>query len=110
MTYRICRLLDSQKLALLHFLPSEDTTTMVSPLPSLVDQKNTRRVDPEEPAETTGVYRDVWERRPLEMGELDRRLKDVIDTIDFPTDEDLDKAQERGALMREGHDLEKYGV
>ncbi|TAQ89229.1 hypothetical protein B7494_g2432 [Chlorociboria aeruginascens] len=72
-----------------------------SPLPILGDQNNRRRVDPEEPVETTGIYRDLWERKPLGKDQLDQRLKDVIDRIDFPTVEDLEQAQQRAAIRRE---------
>ncbi|KAK3942779.1 hypothetical protein QBC46DRAFT_406084 [Diplogelasinospora grovesii] len=101
MTYRICKLLDGQKLELLQRLLSDsdaaDPDTGIIPplLPILVDQSNTQRVDPEDPAETHGIYRDLWELKPLGKGELDMRLKDCIDRIDFPTDRDLDQAQER---------------
>lgn len=110
LTYRIFRLLDSQKLELLQFLLSESPPSPESsPLPILGKKINTRRIDPEEPVETTGIYRDLWERKPLGEGELDRRLKDVIDEIDFPTDEDLRQAQERGRNMRERIENELYG-
>ncbi|KAH9991313.1 hypothetical protein F4779DRAFT_249005 [Xylariaceae sp. FL0662B] len=101
MTYRIYRLLDSQKLELLQFLLSEAPPPGSSPLPILGNKNNRRRVDPEEPVEATGIYRDLWERKPLGQDELDRRLKDVIDDIDFPTDEDLEEAQERAAIRRQ---------
>ncbi|KAI1498342.1 hypothetical protein F5X99DRAFT_431797 [Biscogniauxia marginata] len=101
MTYRIYRLLDSQKLELLQFLLSEAPSPGTSPLPILEDQNNRRRVDLKEPVETTGIYRDLWERKPLGKDQMDRRLKDVIDRIDFPTDEDLEQAQERAAIRRE---------
>lgn len=109
MTYRIYRLLDSQKLELLRFLLSEEATPSgSSPLPILGNQSNRRRVDPEEPVESTGVYRDLWERKPLGEDELDRRLKDVIDTIDFPTHQDLRQAQERAIIRREQLWGERY--
>jgi hypothetical protein len=107
MTYRIYRLLDSQKLELLQFLLSEAASPGISPLPILGDENNRRRVDPEEPVETTGIYRDIWERKPLGKDELDRRLKHVIDRIDFPTDDDLYQAQERAATRREKNWLEE---
>lgn len=107
MTYRIYRLLDSQKLELIHFLLSDSDSPRTSPLPILGDEKNHRRVDPEEPVETTGIYRDLWERKPLGKDELDRRLRDVVDRIDFPTDDDLSQAQDRAAIRRERNRLEE---
>ncbi len=103
-------LLDSQKLELVQFLLSETVAPGNSPLPILGDKDNRRRVDPEEPVETTGVYRDLWERNPLGIDEQDRRLKDVIDFIDFPTDEDLEQAQDRAADRRERLLFERYGL
>ena len=110
MTYRIYRLLDGQKLELLQFLLSEAPPPGSSPLPILGDQNNRRRVDPEEPVEITGIYRDLWERKPLGKDQLDRRLKDVIDRIDFPTDEDLEQAQQRAAIRRERIRRERLGL
>ncbi|KAK3934669.1 hypothetical protein QBC46DRAFT_358846 [Diplogelasinospora grovesii] len=107
MTYRIYRLLDSQKLELLQFLLSNaEPPGILSPLPILGDENNRQRVDPEEPVETTGIYRDLWERKPLGKDELDRRLRDVTDRIDFPTDDDLYHAQERAGIRRERNWLE----
>lgn len=106
MTYRIYRLLDTQKADLLQFLLSDPSSSsssspVTSPLPIIGDEKNDQRVDPEESVVDTGIFRDVWERKPLGEGELDRRLKDVIDLIDFPTEDDLRRAQDRGRIMRE---------
>ncbi|KAI5916985.1 hypothetical protein F4810DRAFT_698415 [Camillea tinctor] len=110
MTYRIYRLLDNQKLQLLQFLLSEAPAPGSSPLPILGNQNNRRRVDPEEPADTTGIYRDLWERKPLGKNELDRRLKDAVDRIDFPTDEDLEQAQERAEIRKEKVKRERFRV
>ena len=101
LTYRIFRLLDTQKAELLQFLQSSNGQPQISPLPILGDERNAERVDPEEPIEETGIYRDLWERKPLGDRELDRRMKDVIDRTDFPTDADLYAAQDRGELRRE---------
>jgi len=62
-TYRIYQLLDGQIQQLFQFL--SDTPTTSCSLPILGDKNNKRRVDPEEPIEITGIYRDKWERKPL---------------------------------------------
>jgi hypothetical protein len=96
-TYRIYQLLDSQKQQLLDFLLSVTTS---SPFPILGDENNVRRVDPEEPIESTGIYRDRWERKPLSPDATDIRRKDVYDSLNYPTMEDFLQAQER-AYSRE---------
>ncbi len=40
---------------------------------------NRHRVDPEEPTEDTGIYRDKWERKLRREAEVDARFKDVVD-------------------------------
>ncbi|KAI5865862.1 hypothetical protein GGS23DRAFT_357446 [Durotheca rogersii] len=106
-TYRIYRLLDSQKRKLSQFLLSEAPLPGTSPLPIFGDKNNRWRVDPEEPVETTGIYRDLWERKPLGKDDPDLRLRDVIDTIDYPAEDDLRQAQERAAIRRERNWLEE---
>ncbi|KAI1775497.1 hypothetical protein F4818DRAFT_441591 [Hypoxylon cercidicola] len=73
-TYRIYQLLGSQKQQLLDFLLFD--TPGPSPFPILGDKKNDRRVDPEEDIEATGVYRDIWERKPLPLDGSDLRQRD----------------------------------
>lgn len=92
-TYRISQLLDGQKQQLLDFLTSESPDLNL--LPILGDRKNTRREDPEEPAENAGIYRDLYERKPLGMDEADFRIKDVWDRFEYPTWVDWDRAQGR---------------
>ncbi|KAM3440149.1 hypothetical protein NHJ13734_003422 [Beauveria thailandica] len=62
-TNRICKLLDTQKNEYLDF-PQADTDDAAnnSPLPLRPSDDNFDRVDPEEPALDTGIYRDSWER------------------------------------------------
>ena len=93
MTYRIYKLLDSQKRQLLDFLLSDTQTSC--PLPILGDENNIQRVDPEEPIEITSIYRDTWERKPLAQDATDIRRKDVYDSLNYPTVEDFRQAQER---------------
>lgn len=102
-TYRIAKLTDEQKAALVDFLTTKRSQAMdleagngkehrcgslegKCPLPILPDETNMHRVDPEEPISVTGVYRDAWEREmppPEWMG--DGRASDVRNPIDFPT-------------------------
>ncbi|KAK8142832.1 hypothetical protein G3M48_008182 [Beauveria asiatica] len=62
-TNRICKLLDTQKNEYLDFLHGDtDDAAINSPLPLRPSDDNLNRVDPEEPALDTGIYRDSWER------------------------------------------------
>ncbi len=36
----------------------------------------------------TGIYRDMWERRPLTEDDVDARLKDVVDTFNYMSEEE----------------------
>lgn len=105
-TYRIYELLPDQRQLLIDFLTA-DTPPLGNPLPILGDDKNRNRVDPEEPIEETGIYRDIWERsaRPVALG--DSRMRDVWDKLDFPTMSDKRAADERA---RERGMKQKYGI
>ncbi|KFZ24515.1 hypothetical protein V502_01001 [Pseudogymnoascus sp. VKM F-4520 (FW-2644)] len=100
-TYRIYQLLDSQKEQLLDYLLSEKTPPAFCPLPILATNDNRRRVDPEEHITDTGIYRDIWERKPPPWGELDFRIKDVMDELDYPTMDDWDASHRRGYEKKE---------
>ncbi|ROW04839.1 hypothetical protein VMCG_04820 [Cytospora schulzeri] len=66
------------------------------PLPIYSDQKNLVRVDPEEPISTTGIYRDLWERRPL--GDNDGNPRShcgSYNSLDYPSDADFVISRER---------------
>jgi hypothetical protein len=104
-TYRICRLTSEQKLQLLNFLTSEDQTP--SPLPILPDEKNDYRIDPEESPETTGIYRDIWDRSELGEDVYDQRLRDVWNKLDYLTHSDKGDAGDR-ALERRGRISQRY--
>ncbi len=94
LTYRICQLLPDQRNALLDFLLADEPPA-TCPLPILPDENNTLRVDPEEPIQATGIYRDLWERKELAPDALDRRLKDVFSSLEYPTDADRHMSRKR---------------
>ncbi|KAK3896599.1 hypothetical protein C8A05DRAFT_48409 [Staphylotrichum tortipilum] len=99
--YRICRLLDSQKDELAAFLLS-DATLPDQPctLPILPAEANRQRVDPEQAIETTGIYRDPWERRLRPLGATDLRLRDVVDTFNYLSIQDYREARRRAERER----------
>jgi hypothetical protein len=101
-TYRIYQLLEDQKKQLLDFLMSDTPTA--SPLPILAGEKNRKRVDPEEPIEVTGIYRDIWERRELPPDGPDERSRDVWDKLEYPSFQDFQDARGRcrDRRMRQG--------
>lgn len=100
MTYRIYKLLDTQKLALVAFLLSEATPGAACPLPILGGTENRQRVDPEEPIAETGIYRDLWERRPWPDEAWDVRLRDVFDGLNWATMEAWCASAARGMDRR----------
>jgi hypothetical protein len=92
-TYRIYQLLPEQRSALDDFLIAEEPPA--SPLPILGNEDNRIRVDPEEPIQTTGIYRDPWERKDLAPDAGDSRLRDVWDRMEYPTREDFSASRRR---------------
>ncbi|KAK7421122.1 hypothetical protein QQZ08_010126 [Neonectria magnoliae] len=92
-TYRIFKLLDEQKHVLVQSPPN-------CPLPILGDLDNRERVDPEEPIESTGIYRDRWERKPLSEDEWDSRLRDVVDTFNYVSQDEWAAAKTRAMKRR----------
>ena len=93
-TYRIYQLLPEQRKALLGFFIADEPPS-TSPLPILGDRNNRVRVDPEKPIQTTGIYRDLWERKGIPPGAGDARLRDVLNRIEYPTMEDWSASQGR---------------
>ncbi|KAK4245686.1 hypothetical protein C7999DRAFT_42773 [Corynascus novoguineensis] len=93
-TYRICQLLPEQRQALLDFLLADDMPSG-NILPLLISNENTTRVDPEEPIQSTGIYRDLWERKNIPPSMSDIRLRDVVNRLEYPTMEDWRNAQRR---------------
>jgi hypothetical protein len=94
-TYRIYQLLPEERKALLDFLTADEPPS-ASPLPILGNQDNRIRVDPEEPIRTTGIYRDLWERKDLSPDAGDLRLRDVWDRNEYPTMSDFGASRRRG--------------
>lgn len=105
-TYRIWRLLDTQKKLLLDFLFSDNdingqTNSAPNPFPILPDRNNLTRIDPEEPIHKTGVYRDLWERKPLSDRAGDPRMHCcAFNTMDYPSWADFKRSLERALTRR----------
>ncbi|KAL2129736.1 hypothetical protein VTI74DRAFT_7383 [Chaetomium olivicolor] len=93
-TYRIYQLLPEQRTTLLNFLIADEPPS-ASPLPILGDQNNRIRVDPEEPIQTTGIYRNIWERKDLSPDDGDARLRDVWNRMEYPTMDDYHASRDR---------------
>lgn len=56
------------------------------------------RIDPEEPILKTGIYRDLWERKPLGDNDGDRRSHCcAYNSLDYPSKADYRGARERCA-------------
>ncbi|KAK0742112.1 hypothetical protein B0T21DRAFT_360638 [Apiosordaria backusii] len=85
-THRIAQLRDEQQQALIEFLLLEDTSKAASssPLPILVDDKNTKRFNWEDSIMSHHIYRDIWERRPLNEEEMRRQKSRPRDQVDYP--------------------------
>lgn len=108
-TYRIYQLLPEQRDVLLDFLLADEPLS-ASPLPILGDENNHIRVDPEEPISTTGIYRDLWERKDLSPDAGDARERwCVCDQRDYPTMADFAAAGGRARARRRRLELENEG-
>lgn len=105
-TYRIWRLLDTQKKAVLDFLLSDNDiigqpNRAPNPFPILPGRNNLTRIDPEEPIHKTGIYRDPWERKPLGDRAGDPRMHCcVFNTMDYPSWADFKRSLERALNRR----------
>ncbi|KPM41335.1 hypothetical protein AK830_g5240 [Neonectria ditissima] len=98
-TYRLFQLFDEQKQDLLDFLTSESPDLKF--LPIIGDKKNETREDPEEAIAELGIYRNLWERKPLPEDRADYRLRDVWDGFDHLTKADLHRSQDRAWNRKE---------
>ncbi|KAK4171154.1 hypothetical protein QBC36DRAFT_340533 [Triangularia setosa] len=85
-TYRIAQLRDDQQQALVDFLLLKNASkaALSSPLPILVDHKNVRRANWEDSIIKHHIYRDIWERRPLNEEEMRRQKSRPQDQVDYP--------------------------
>jgi len=108
--YRICRLLDSQKEELTAFLLSETALLPQQhcPLPILPSEANRQRVDPEQATETTGIFRDRWERRLRSLSETDWRTRDVADHFNYISHQDWREATLRAARERSRRQIREW--
>ncbi|OBT73985.1 hypothetical protein VF21_05993 [Pseudogymnoascus sp. 05NY08] len=100
-TYRIFQLLDSQKKQLLNYLLSEDKLSESCPLPILGGDDNCGRVDIEENITDTGIYRDIWERKPPPLDQYDPRMRDVWTYFDHTSRDDWDASHGRAYDKKE---------
>lgn len=88
-TNRPYELTDEQQQSLVEFLLAAAPTEESCPLPMLGEKRNRRRVDATMAITHYGVYRDIWERKPLTFDILlilERRPKEAVD---YPEEEDL---------------------
>ncbi|KAH6618317.1 hypothetical protein B0J18DRAFT_371511 [Chaetomium sp. MPI-SDFR-AT-0129] len=112
-TYRIFQLLPDQLSAFVDFLLADDPPP-ISPFPILPDENNRIRVDPEKPIQSTGIYRDPWERVELGRDQGDCRFRTVWDRREYPSTEDYlasrGRAQSRKyRIISEASDSEDEG-
>lgn len=83
-THRVYQLRDDQQESLSNFLLTETDSPPPepNPLPILSDARNRVLVEPETAITQHGIYRNVWERKPITKEErrvLERRPKSDID-------------------------------
>jgi len=82
-TIRVYQLRDEQQQALFDFLLQEGTS-LPSPLPILSDKHNRVRVDAPRALTHHHIYRDIWERKPLDIFQWRIFEKRPQDEIDYP--------------------------
>ena len=87
-THRVYQLRDNQQEALFNFLLAETDfpPPEPNPLPVLSDTQNRVRVDSEIAITHHGIYRDIWERKPITIQErraLERQPKSDLDYPEF---------------------------
>ncbi|KAK1831474.1 hypothetical protein QBC39DRAFT_391243 [Podospora conica] len=96
-TYRVTQLLDHQQQALVDFLLSEPPPSPQAPsaspmpeaatpcpLPILVDDRNRVRVDAQVALTYRGIFRDIWERKPLTSEQLMHFYRRPQGDLDYP--------------------------
>jgi hypothetical protein len=91
-TFRVTQLLDWQQQALVDFLLSKpdpaaasgDASPVPCQVPIIVDDRNRKRVSPEDALVLRGIYRDMWERKPLDSFEYRRIIRRPQSQVDYP--------------------------
>lgn len=83
-TNRITQLRDDQQNALLAFFFAELPSLESCPLPILPNKENVVRIDVHEATLHHRVYRDVWERRPLSLREIESLQRRPRAEADYP--------------------------
>ena len=83
-TGQVTQLRDEQQRALVDYLLAEDPTVSACPIPILVDRDNRKRVAPEVSIIKHSIFRDVWERKPLTIAEMDVAVRRPRRQIDHP--------------------------
>ncbi|KAM3559329.1 hypothetical protein MY1884_003515 [Beauveria asiatica] len=108
-TNRMCKLLGTQKNEYLDFLQADtDHAAINSPLPLRPSHGSFDRVDPEESALDTGIYRDSWERLSLLDHENDGQLRDVFTQSDYSRFSDFSESRERAVKRQRRVAWEEY--
>ncbi|KAK7429164.1 hypothetical protein QQZ08_004379 [Neonectria magnoliae] len=87
-TNRVCQLRDEQQQALVEFLLSDDPSPE-SPLPVLIDKQNRVRFDWMTAHTNDHIFRDIWERKPLEYHDLQFMLRRPQGELDYPEIRDM---------------------
>lgn len=86
-TFRVTQLLDRQQQALVDFLlakPDPAAASSPSPVPTIVDDRNRTRVSAEDALVLRGIYRDIWERKPLNSFEYSTIIRRPQAPVDYP--------------------------
>ncbi|KAM7204966.1 hypothetical protein V8F33_001207 [Rhypophila sp. PSN 637] len=83
-TFRITQLLDWQQQAFVDFLLAAPDSGVSSPLPIIVDDRNRTRVNHWNSLTQRGIYRDIWERKPMDLDEWRHAVKRPQDQVDYP--------------------------
>ncbi|KAI5460560.1 hypothetical protein BGZ63DRAFT_414748 [Mariannaea sp. PMI_226] len=85
-TDRVYQLRDDQQEALFSFLLAETDSPppAPNPLPILSDAQNRTRVDAEYAITHHGIYRDIWERKPITKEERRAMERRPMSDLDYP--------------------------
>lgn len=92
-TFRVTQLLDRQQQVLVDFLLAKpdpeatsgaNTSPVPCPVPTIVDDRNRTRVSAEDALVLRGIYRDIWERKPLDSFEYSAIIRRPQAPVDYP--------------------------